>query len=70
MPFRAIKMLANAEQAMNNKRTRREKFLDYMECVGSWTQLIAMIEPQHPTSGRVSRQLIGVLSLLRRYCLQ
>ena len=61
---------ASAEYAMKKKRTRREKFLGEMERVVPWARLIAVIEPLYPTSGRVGRQPIGVLRMLRMYCLQ
>lgn len=61
---------ASAEFAMKKKRTRREKFLAEMERLVPWPRLTAVIEPLYPKSGRVGRQPIGVLKMLRMYCLQ
>jgi transposase, IS5 family len=61
---------ASAEYALKTKRTRREKFLADMERVVPWAQLVAVIEPLYPTSGRVGRQPVGVARMLRMYCLQ
>ena len=60
---------ASAEYAMKKKRTRREKFLGEMDRIVPWARLIAVIEPLYPTSGRVGRQPIGVVKMLRMYCL-
>jgi IS5 family transposase len=61
---------ASAEYAMKKKRTRREKFLGEMERIVPWARLMSVIEPLYPTSGRVGRQPIGVVKMLRMYCLQ
>ena len=61
---------ANAEFALKQKRTRREKFLAEMERVVPWARLIAVIEPLYPTSDRVGRQPMGVPEMLRMYLLQ
>ena len=62
--------LASAEYGMMKKHTRREVLLAKMERVVPWSRLIAVIEPLHPTSGRVGRQPVGVSRMLRMYCLQ
>lgn len=41
-----------------------------MERVVPWAQLIALIEPHYPTSGRVGRPPVGVPRMLRMYFLQ
>jgi IS5 family transposase len=61
---------ASAEYAMKKKLTRREKFLAEMERIVPWARLIAVIEPLYPKSGRVGRQPVGVVKMLRMYCLQ
>lgn len=61
---------ASLEYAMKKKQTRREKFLSEMERIVPWSRLIAVIEPLYPKSGRVGRQPIGVVKMLRMYCLQ
>jgi IS5 family transposase len=44
--------------------------LGEMQRVVPWAKLIAVIEPLHPTSGRVGRQPVGVPKMLRMYLLQ
>lgn len=61
---------ASAEFASKKKRTRRDKFLAEMERVVPWARLIAVIDPLYPTSGRVGRQPVVVVRMLRMYCLQ
>jgi len=61
---------ASVEYAMKKKRTRREEFLAEMERVVPWDRLTALIEPVYPSSGRVGRPPIGVVRMLRMYCLQ
>jgi IS5 family transposase len=61
---------ASQEWASKKKVTRREKFLAQMEQLVPWSQLQALIEPSYPSSGRVGRPPIGVLRMLRMYCVQ
>ena len=44
---------AELEYASKKRRTRREVFLAEMEKVVPWAELLAVIEPRYPTSGRV-----------------
>lgn len=52
------------------KRTRREKFLDEMEQVVPWAELVAVIAPHYPTSGRQGRQPKPLEAMLRIYFMQ
>jgi len=54
------------------KRTRREKFLDEMEQVVPWAELVAVIAPSpyYPTSGRRGRQPKPLEAMLRIYFMQ
>ncbi|MCZ7599514.1 MAG: IS5 family transposase [Gammaproteobacteria bacterium] len=52
------------------KRTRREKFLDEMEQVVPWAELVAVIAPYYPTSGRRGRQPKPLQAMLRIYFMQ
>lgn len=61
---------ASLEFAHKQRVTRREKFLGEMEQIMPWARLIALIEPQYPSSGRVGRPPVGVARMLRMYCLQ
>lgn len=51
------------------KVTRRERFLSEMNAVIPWPQLVALIEPHYPKSGR-GRPPLGIEKMLRIYCLQ
>jgi IS5 family transposase len=52
------------------KQTRREKFLAEMEQAMPWRELLAVIEPFYPTSGRRGRQPYPLATMLRLYFLQ
>jgi transposase, IS5 family len=52
------------------KRTRHEKFLQEMEQVVPWAELVAVITPYYPTSGRRGRQPKPLESMLRIYFMQ
>ena len=47
------------------KRTRKREFLDAMELVVPWAELVALIEPYAPESGRRGQQPFAVQTLLR-----
>src|ERR1700747_2406178 len=49
-----------------SKKTRREQFLEEMEAVMPWAELIALIEPHFP-KGEISRRRVGLASMLRDY---
>ena len=57
------------EFAGKRKKTRREKFLESMEEVVPWEQLIAEIKPYYP-DGKRGRPPIGLERMLRLYFLQ
>lgn len=46
------------------KRTRRREFLDTMELVVPWAELVALIKPYAPESGRKGQQPFAVHTLL------
>jgi len=52
------------------KRTRKREFLDEMERVVPWAQLIALIEPHHTKKSKVGRPPFAVASMLRIHFLQ
>lgn len=52
------------------KPTRRERFLDEMNRVVSWTDLVAVIEPVYPKAEGPGRPPVGVEQMLRLHCLQ
>lgn len=52
------------------KPTRRERFLDEMNRVVPWAELVAVIEPVYPTADGPGRPPIGIERMLRLHCLQ
>jgi len=52
------------------KRTRRERFLDEMNRVVPWMDLVAAIEPVYPKAEGPGRPPVGVERMLRLHCLQ
>jgi IS5 family transposase len=52
------------------KPTRRERFLDEMNRVVPWAELVATIEPVYPKAAGPGRPPIGVERMLRLHCLQ
>ena len=52
------------------KSTRRERFLDEMNRVVPWADLVAAIEPIYPTAEGPGRPPVGVERMLRLHCLQ
>jgi IS5 family transposase len=60
---------SQAEFAGKKKTTRREKFLERMEEIIPWADLLAVIEPYYP-KGERGRPPIGLERMLRMYFLQ
>jgi transposase, IS5 family len=52
------------------KLTRRERFLDEMNRVVPWAELVAAIEPVYPKADGPGRPPVGVERMLRLHCLQ
>ena len=52
------------------KLTRRERFLAEMDQVVPWAELVVLIDPHYPTSGRRGRQPMPLESMLRIYFMQ
>jgi transposase, IS5 family len=52
------------------KLTRREPFLDEMNRVVPWSDLVAVIEPVYPKAEGLGRPPVGVERMLRLHCLQ
>ena len=51
------------------KKTRRAEFLEEMELVVPWSELVALVEPHYPKAGN-GRRPVGVERMLRIYFLQ
>jgi IS5 family transposase len=58
-----------AEFQRYSKKTRREQFLEEMEAVMPWSELLALIEPHYP-KGENGRPPVGLSIMLRVYFLQ
>jgi IS5 family transposase len=51
------------------RKGKRELFLDQMEQVVAWSELLALVEPHYPKAGN-GRQPVGLAIMLRTYFLQ
>ena len=60
----------DAEGLGKRKQTRREIFLAEMEQVVPWQQLLGLIAPHYPVSGRPGRQPYALTTMLRIHLLQ
>ncbi len=54
----------------SRKSTRRERFLDEMNRVVPWAELVAVIEPVYPKADGPGRPPVGIERMLRLHCLQ
>ena len=52
------------------KSTRRERFLDEMNRVVPWAELVTVIEPVYPKADGPGRPPVGIERMLRLHCLQ
>ena len=53
----------------HSRKGKRELFLDQMEQVVPWSELLALVEPHYPRAGN-GRQPVGLAIMLRTYFLQ
>ncbi|WDL18127.1 IS5 family transposase [Xanthomonas campestris] len=60
----------DAEGLGKRKQTRREIFLPEMEQVVPWQQLLGLVAPHYPVSGRPGRQPYALATMLRIHLLQ
>ena len=67
MKQRTLAMMTGFERY--TKKTRRAQFLEEMEQVVPWDELVSLIEPHYPKAGN-GRQPVGVERMLRIYFLQ
>ena len=63
------KSFASTGFELVTKRTRKREFLDEMNLVVPWTELVALIEPRAP-AGRTGRPPFAVATMLRIHFLQ
>jgi IS5 family transposase len=67
-----MRQLTLASQAIfekHSRKSKREVFLDQMEQVVPWTELLALVEPHYPKEGN-GRKPVGLTIMLRTYFLQ
>ena len=67
--MRQMTLANQAEFQRYSKKTRREQFLEEMNAVMPWAELVALIEPHYP-KGETGRKPVGLGIMLRVYFLQ
>ena len=60
---------ASGEVKLNAKKTRKRRFLEEMECVVPWAELVARIKSYYP-EGRTGRPPFALEMMLRTHFLQ
>ena len=66
--MKQISLGSNAFE-LSPKRTRKREFLDEMNRVVPWTELVMLIEPHYP-KGKTGRPPVGVATMLRIHFMQ
>jgi transposase, IS5 family len=67
--MRQMTLAHQAEFQRYSKKTRREEFLEEMDAVVPWSELMALVEPHYP-KGETGRKPVGLEIMLRVYFLQ
>ena len=67
--MRQMSLAQQAEFQRFAKRTRREQFLEEMEAVMPWAELLALVAPYY-SKGETGRKPVGLAIMLRIYFLQ
>jgi IS5 family transposase len=67
--MRQMSLAQQAEFQRFAKKSRREQFLEEMEAVMPWAELLALIEPHYP-KGEMGRKPVGLGIMLRLYFVQ
>ncbi len=62
-------LASQASFAKYGRKSKRELFLDQMNQVVPWSELLALVEPYYPKAGN-GRQPVGLAIMLRTYFLQ
>src|SRR5271169_1002045 len=62
-------LASQASFAKYGRKSKREVFLDQMNEVVPWSELLALVEPHYPKAGN-GRQPVGLEIMLRTYFLQ
>ena len=64
-----LTLAQQAEFQRYSKKTRREQFLEEMDAVMPWAELLALVSP-HYSKGELGRKPVGLEIMLRVYFLQ
>ena len=64
-----LTLARQAEFQRYAKKTRREQFLEEMDAVMPWAELLALVAP-HYSKGEMGRKPVGLEIMLRVYFLQ
>ena len=67
--MRQMTLAHQAEFQRYSKKTRREQFLEEMDAMMPWAELMALVEPRYP-KGETGRKPVGLEIMLRVYFLQ
>ena len=67
--MRQLSMVSQAISEKHSRKGKRELFLDRMEQVVPWPELLALVEPHYPKACN-GRQPAGLSIMLRTYFLQ
>jgi IS5 family transposase len=67
--MRQLTLARQAEFQRYGKKTRREQFLDEMEAVMPWSELLALVSPYY-SKGETGRKPVGLEIMLRVYFVQ
>src|SRR6201987_5538745 len=67
--MRQMTLAHKAEFQGYSKNTTREQFLEEMEAVGPWAELMTLVDP-HYQKGETGRKPVGLEIMLRVYFLQ
>ena len=62
-------LASQASFEKHGRKSKRELFLDQMNQVVPWSELLALVEPHYPKAGN-GRQPVGLAIMLRTYFLQ
>lgn len=65
-----LRSFASLSFESKKKPTRRERFLGEMDKVVPWAELLALIEPSYPTSGRRGHPPMAASTMLRIHFMQ
>ena len=67
--MRQLTLAQQAEFQRYSKKTRREQFLEEMDAVMPWAELLGLVAP-HYSKGETGRKPVGLEVMLRVYYLQ